>query len=307
MIYKLWPLVCYRESSQKSTCSFWYQVEINAIKGIILIHWLLRLLLPHAITSTFRFCTYNFLYLNILFGIAAPGWDLWLSAHITRCYLFAKKFWNACQAVHTWRIWLHGTQVDLHSYPYYSGSPYCKWFMNSDLHYTCRSSRYNSGHHPSSYYIDDPPVSQSRIGRYGEERSTIIRHPEPRHDEIDTKRYPEPRLAHESRHNTGKHLDRGYIQEQSLSIERSPEEAGLSRGRRFLPAGGYGTDLGSDFRSRSPVEYSAERQQVRFDPFTGEPYKFDPFTGQPIRPESNHRRSGSLYWLDGWSGTEHAR
>nr|CAB3462437.1 unnamed protein product [Digitaria exilis] len=157
------------------------------------------------------------------------------------------------------------------------------------------SSRYNSGHHPSSCYIDDPPESQSRIRRYGEERSTILRNPEPRHDEIDTKRYPEPRLAHESRHNTGKYLDRGYIPEQSLSIERSPEEAGLSRGRRFLLAGGYGTDLGSDFRSRSPAEYSAERQQVRFDPFTGEPYKFDPFTGQPIRPEPNHRRSGSLY------------
>ncbi|KAF8667508.1 hypothetical protein HU200_052703 [Digitaria exilis] len=157
------------------------------------------------------------------------------------------------------------------------------------------SSRYNSGHHPSSYYIDDPPESQSRIRRYGEERSTILRNPEPRHDEIDTKRYPEPRLAHESRHNTGKYLDRGYIPEQSLSIERSPEEAGLSRGRRFLLAGGYGTDLGSDFCSRSPAEYSAERQQVRFDPFTGEPYKFDPFTGEPIRPEPNHRRSGSLY------------
>jgi hypothetical protein len=23
---------------------------------------------------------------------------------------------------------------------------------------------------------------------------------------------------------------------------------------------------------------------MRFDPFTGEPYKFDPFTGEPIRP-----------------------
>ncbi|KAF8776416.1 hypothetical protein HU200_003524 [Digitaria exilis] len=62
-----------------------------------------------------------------------------------------------------------------------------------------RSSRYNSGHHPSSCYIDDPPESQSRI-------------------------------------------------------------------------------------RRSPAEYSAERQQVRFDPFTGEPYKFDPFTGSPSGP-----------------------
>jgi len=140
-------------------------------------------------------------------------------------------------------------------------------------------------------------VSQSRTRRYGEERSTIVRKPEPRQDEVDIRRYPEPRLAHESRHNTGKHLDRRYIQEQSLSIERSAEESVLSRERGFMPAARYGTDLVSDYRSRSPAEYSAERQQVRFDPFTGEPYKFDPFTGEPIRPEPNQRRSGSLYWL----------
>ena len=184
---------------------------------------------------------------------------------------------------------------------------WCLWYSSSDgnLHFTCRSSRYNSsGHHPSTYYVDDPPVSQSRIRRYAEERSTIVRNPEPcpRHDEIDIRMNPEPRLAYESRHNTGKHLDRRYIQEHSSNIERSAEEAVLSRERRFLPAAGYkagyNTDVGSDFRSRSPAEYSAERQQVRFDPFTGEPYKFDPFTGEPIRPDPNPRRSGSLYWSD---------
>ncbi|KAK1410178.1 hypothetical protein QVD17_36713 [Tagetes erecta] len=30
------------------------------------------------------------------------------------------------------------------------------------------------------------------------------------------------------------------------------------------------------------------RPQMRFDPFTGEPYKFDPFTGEPIVPESSY-------------------
>ncbi|KAK9061768.1 hypothetical protein SSX86_018951 [Deinandra increscens subsp. villosa] len=30
----------------------------------------------------------------------------------------------------------------------------------------------------------------------------------------------------------------------------------------------------------------ATRPQMRFDPYTGEPYKFDPFTGEPIVPES---------------------
>ncbi|XP_004962982.1 polyadenylate-binding protein, cytoplasmic and nuclear isoform X2 [Setaria italica] len=168
-----------------------------------------------------------------------------------------------------------------------------KRYTHEDYDYMA-PGRYNSGHDPSSYY-DDLPVSQSRIRRYGEERSTIVRNTESRHNELDIKRYSEPRLAHESRHTTGKLIDRRYIQDQSLSIERSAEQAVLSRERRFLPAAGYSTDLSSDFRSRSPAEYSAERQQVRFDPFTGEPYKFDPFTGEPIRPEQNQRRSGSLY------------
>lgn len=37
------------------------------------------------------------------------------------------------------------------------------------------------------------------------------------------------------------------------------------------------------------------RSQVRFDPFTGEPYKFDPFTGEPIEPDGARPRSGSRY------------
>ncbi|KAJ0680130.1 hypothetical protein HanPI659440_Chr16g0620851 [Helianthus annuus] len=28
--------------------------------------------------------------------------------------------------------------------------------------------------------------------------------------------------------------------------------------------------------------------QMRFDPYTGEPYKFDPFTGERIVPESSY-------------------
>ncbi|KAJ1265977.1 hypothetical protein BS78_08G115600 [Paspalum vaginatum] len=193
-----------------------------------------------------------------------------------------------------------GLAHTLHSTTYLPRNPetHSKRYSHDEYDYMSPgSSRYNSGHHPSSYYIDDPLVSQSRIRRYAEERSTIVTNPEPRlrHDETDIRRYQEPRLAHESRQNTGKHLDQRYIQEQSSYIERSAEEAVRSRERRFLPAAGYSTELGLDLRSRSPAEYSAERQQVRFDPFTGEPYKFDPFTGEPIRPEPNQGRSGSLY------------
>ncbi|XP_066355812.1 uncharacterized protein [Miscanthus floridulus] len=192
-----------------------------------------------------------------------------------------------------------GLTHTLHGTTYLPRNPeiHSKRYPDEDYDFVTPGRYNSSGHHPSTYYVDDPPVSQSRIRRYAEERSTIVRNPEPRlrHDEIDIRMNPEPRLAFESRHNTGKHLDRRYIQEHSSNIERSAEEAVLSRERRFLPAAGYNTDLGSDFRSRSPAEYSAERQQVRFDPFTGEPYKFDPFTGEPIRPDPNQRRSGSLY------------
>uniref|UniRef100_A0A0A9CUV4 Uncharacterized protein n=1 Tax=Arundo donax TaxID=35708 RepID=A0A0A9CUV4_ARUDO len=150
-------------------------------------------------------------------------------------------------------------------------------------------SRYSpSGHYSSSYYVDDPPASQTRIRRYDEERPSIGRYLEPRsrqEEMASIRRYPEPMLTHESRHSTGKHLDRRYIHEQSSSFDRSAEEAVLSRERRFAPAAGYNTDVGPEFRSRSSAEYSAERHQARFDPFTGEPYKFDPFTGEPIRPE----------------------
>ncbi|GAB2287733.1 hypothetical protein Dimus_022095 [Dionaea muscipula] len=38
------------------------------------------------------------------------------------------------------------------------------------------------------------------------------------------------------------------------------------------------------------------RHQMRFDPFTGEPFKFDPFTGEPILPEPTcSSRNGGLY------------
>ncbi|KAG8384630.1 hypothetical protein BUALT_Bualt04G0137900 [Buddleja alternifolia] len=50
----------------------------------------------------------------------------------------------------------------------------------------------------------------------------------------------------------------------------------------------YATRLGMGLNSGGDSQ--APRPQVRFDPFTGEPYKFDPFTGEPIRPESTTRQ-----------------
>ncbi|CAM0949392.1 unnamed protein product [Alopecurus aequalis] len=204
-----------------------------------------------------------------------------------------------------------------------------KRHRHQDYDYTASgSSRYSSlGDYPSSSYADDPIVSQSI--RYAEERPAVARYPEPRqnigrhldrrytqeqsynersaHDprqnagkHQDRTRYaPEQsyteRSAHEPRQDTGRHLDRRYTQEHSYT-ERPAAEAVFPRKRRLVSAAGYTTtDTGLEFNSRSSAEYSAEHQQMRFDPFTGEPYKFDPFTGEPIRPGASLRRSGSLY------------
>lgn len=48
------------------------------------------------------------------------------------------------------------------------------------------------------------------------------------------------------------------------------------------------TGLESHFTPAANRQPSS-RPQIRFDPFTGEPYKFDPFTGEPILPESESR------------------
>ncbi|EMS53186.1 Heterogeneous nuclear ribonucleoprotein A1 [Triticum urartu] len=66
---------------------------------------------------------------------------------------------------------------------------------------------------------------------------------------------------------------------------------------RYSSLGGYPSSSYVDDPIVSQSRrYAEERPAVmRFDPYTGEPYKFDPFTGEPIRPEASLRRSGSLY------------
>uniref|UniRef100_A0A0E0FDF6 RRM domain-containing protein n=1 Tax=Oryza meridionalis TaxID=40149 RepID=A0A0E0FDF6_9ORYZ len=175
-----------------------------------------------------------------------------------------------------------------------------KRFPHQDYEYTASgSSRYSSlGDYPSSSYVDDPASSQSRNRRYDEYRPDLVRYPDSRSRQeeiVRIERYPEPRLAHEPRQDTGRHLDLGYVQERNSNIERSAQVAFSSREGGYLSASRYNTNIVPEFSSRSSAEFSTARQQVRFDPFTGEPYKFDPYTGEPIRPESNPPRSGSLY------------
>lgn len=73
------------------------------------------------------------------------------------------------------------------------------------------------------------------------------------------------------------------------------EETGsLSSYRTPLSSTGYGSGIASNSRHVSTVDRVPKRPQVKFDPFTGQPYKFDPFTGEPIQPPTNPRHPGSL-------------
>ncbi|XP_058080902.1 uncharacterized protein LOC131229058 isoform X4 [Magnolia sinica] len=69
-------------------------------------------------------------------------------------------------------------------------------------------------------------------------------------------------------------------------------EMGSLSSYRTPPPLGHGS-MGSESRHGPAADRPPERPQMKFDPFTGEPYKFDPFTGEPIRLESfpQHSRS----------------
>ncbi|KAM0828275.1 hypothetical protein ACQ4PT_067653 [Festuca glaucescens] len=150
--------------------------------------------------------------------------------------------------------------------------------------------RQNTGRHLGRRYTQEQSYNERSAH---EPRKDTGRHLDGRY--VHEPSYTE-RSAHEPRQDTGsRHLERRYTQEQSYTHERPAEEAVFPRERRMLSAAGYTTNAGPEFNSRSSAEYSAEQQQMRFDPFTGEPYKFDPFTGEPIRPGASLRRSSSLY------------
>ncbi|PWA88042.1 Nucleotide-binding, alpha-beta plait [Artemisia annua] len=54
-------------------------------------------------------------------------------------------------------------------------------------------------------------------------------------------------------------------------------------------------NVGADSHLAASGDRQATRPQMRFDPFTGQPYKFDPFTGEPIIPESATHHYESPY------------
>ncbi|KMS99275.1 hypothetical protein BVRB_2g046430 isoform B [Beta vulgaris subsp. vulgaris] len=85
-----------------------------------------------------------------------------------------------------------------------------------------------------------------------------------------------------------------YSLSPRAGITRTSEERNSSPIHLPVSSSSYGR-----MGMKSPVIQGASHQptrsQVRFDPFTGEPYKFDPFTGEPIQPESLSRGNQSFY------------
>ncbi|XP_078177665.1 uncharacterized protein LOC144572118 isoform X3 [Carex rostrata] len=76
-------------------------------------------------------------------------------------------------------------------------------------------------------------------------------------------------------------------------VELKEETASLHREQLVGTSSlGYGTI------SRSEAQFlplvTLDRQQIRYDPLTGQPYKFDPFTGEPIETEFGSHQFRSL-------------
>ncbi|KAK6155024.1 hypothetical protein DH2020_009272 [Rehmannia glutinosa] len=81
-------------------------------------------------------------------------------------------------------------------------------------------------------------------------------------------------------------LSYGRVQLRTEEHDPAPAQAApISSTSNYA---GLGVNLGSNVSTAAGHQES--RPQIRFDPFTGEPYKFDPFTGEPIRPVNNTTR-----------------
>ncbi|WOL10446.1 putative RNA-binding protein 46 [Canna indica] len=185
------------------------------------------------------------------------------------------------------------------------------------------TSRYRVSPAPypsSSSLYDSPPRSRSSAGRLVE---VVPSYRAP----ISSTRYV-PSIRSTMRHSPEEHpraRSGSHLASKELSHSRSamhrPEEYLCTRSGLHLPPEEYSCSRsGLHLRpeeypcTRSSLhllpeahphaqsrlhltheEYFVEQRQMKFDPFTGEPYKFDPFTGEPIRPEPHSRRSGSYY------------
>lgn len=115
-----------------------------------------------------------------------------------------------------------------------------------------------------SLYSDYPLSSRAAFGRVDETSP-------PRLQQIPSSSTPYSRVGPTS-HLTGTY---GKTEERSpLPLHQIPGSSTL-----------YGK-IGVDSHLPGASDRQPTRSQVRFDPYTGQPYKFDPFTGEPILPDN---------------------
>lgn len=119
------------------------------------------------------------------------------------------------------------------------------------------------------------------------------------------------KLEAASRSNLGRFEDRESLYRDQVSLSslessyRDPVsqsrlgrlEDTISSYRETVPSSylGYSSSIRPLPRSSLSERPAPERPQIKFDPFTGQPYKFDPFTGEPIRPEARPHHSSSPF------------
>ncbi|RVW45197.1 hypothetical protein CK203_067425 [Vitis vinifera] len=95
-----------------------------------------------------------------------------------------------------------------------------------------------------------------------------------------------------SRYSTHSYTD--YPLSRQLGFDKLEETSPTPLYRAAVSSSSYGrAEL--DPRLIATSVAPPARPQMRFDPFTGEPYKFDPFTGEPIEPDGVRSQSGSRY------------
>lgn len=98
-----------------------------------------------------------------------------------------------------------------------------------------------------------------------------------------------------SRYSTYSYTD--YPLSRQLGFDKLEETSPTPLYRAAVSSSSYGrAEL--DPRLIATSVAPPARPQMRFDPFTGEPYKFDPFTGEPIEPDGVRSQSGSRYWYN---------
>lgn len=141
------------------------------------------------------------------------------------------------------------------------------------------------------HYSSPPPLPEyplpCRIGRMDDKASDFLL-PNLSVSGSQSTQIPRMGMLEERSHSPYEAVSGSSLPYRRIGLR--PEERHLSPVLEVPPSAptSYATRQDPSLSSEIPavVSHQAPRPQIRFDPFTGEPYKFDPFTGEPILPEN---------------------